>query len=198
MSIRNKPKTGQCKEGLQQTATDAEQMNWNLPSNIRDRAAFTLFLIAGPLDLLYERYVVTEHYLNQGHHINCYYYGLLVFCALNIYIRLYNVVTIDNRPSSLPLDRKLAIHTTIETCEKCGELRPPESHHCKVCNVCILKRDHHCWFTGTCIGLHNQANFVILVWYLWLVAAIETAYNMEFVCHDCSYYFYSLYFYTNS
>ena len=35
---------------------------------------------------------------------------------------------------------------------ECHHHRPPRSHHCPVCDVCILKRNHHCFFTGACIG----------------------------------------------
>jgi len=30
------------------------------------------------------------------------------------------------------------------TCPKCGETKPERTHHCRVCNRCILKYDHHC------------------------------------------------------
>ena len=57
-------------------------------------------------------------------------------------------------------------------CVECKHHQPPRCHHCKICNKCILKRDHHCFFTGTCIGFYNQRYFVILVFYLALATAI--------------------------
>jgi palmitoyltransferase len=29
-------------------------------------------------------------------------------------------------------------------CLKCGVIRPPRAHHCKVCRKCVLRYDHHC------------------------------------------------------
>lgn len=34
-------------------------------------------------------------------------------------------------------------------------------HHCKICQATILYRDHHCPFTGNCIGLHNYSYFFL-------------------------------------
>ena len=36
-------------------------------------------------------------------------------------------------------------------CVTCQVPTPPRSHHCKICNACVLKRDHHCFFTGTLV-----------------------------------------------
>ena len=30
------------------------------------------------------------------------------------------------------------------SCTKCGILKPDRSHHCSICEACILKMDHHC------------------------------------------------------
>lgn len=55
-------------------------------------------------------------------------------------------------------------------CVVCQIRRPPRTHHCQLCNACVLKRDHHCFFTGCCIGLRNQRHFVVFVF--WSTAAI--------------------------
>jgi len=69
-------------------------------------------------------------------------------------------------------------------CHECHHHRPPRSHHCPVCDVCILKRNHHCFFTGACIGLGNQRNFIqfltwtsiAIVWALWNVCPLLAIY----------------------
>ena len=33
-------------------------------------------------------------------------------------------------------------------CPLCQNAVPPRGRHCKICNVCVLKRDHHCFVTG--------------------------------------------------
>ena len=29
-------------------------------------------------------------------------------------------------------------------CKKCNLSKPPRTHHCSICKVCVLKMDHHC------------------------------------------------------
>jgi hypothetical protein len=32
-------------------------------------------------------------------------------------------------------------------CKKCDNVKPPRSHHCNVCQQCVLNMDHHCpWY----------------------------------------------------
>lgn len=37
-------------------------------------------------------------------------------------------------------------------CNHCKHWKPPRAHHCGVCQRCTLRMDHHCPFTGNCIG----------------------------------------------
>jgi palmitoyltransferase len=32
----------------------------------------------------------------------------------------------------------------VSICKKCIAPKPPRTHHCSVCNKCVLKMDHHC------------------------------------------------------
>lgn len=34
--------------------------------------------------------------------------------------------------------------TVYSKCSKCLVMRPPRAHHCKVCQKCVLRYDHHC------------------------------------------------------
>ncbi len=53
-------------------------------------------------------------------------------------------------------------------CHKCDINRPPRSHHCRVCEVCVLEYDHHCPWVNGCIGYNNYRNFVLLIFYIML------------------------------
>ncbi|CAD8083073.1 unnamed protein product [Paramecium primaurelia] len=44
-------------------------------------------------------------------------------------------------------------------CEKCQKIQPPRSDHCPFCKVCITNYDHHCPWTGKCIGGENLFHF---------------------------------------
>jgi len=50
------------------------------------------------------------------------------------------------------------LNLMFKTCERClGEpLKPPRAKHCKMCDHCCMKWDHHCFWLGACVGLYNQ------------------------------------------
>jgi len=51
-------------------------------------------------------------------------------------------------------------------CQKCEAYRPPRAHHCRICNRCIQKMDHHCPWIGNCVGQDNQRSFIQFLFYL--------------------------------
>ncbi|KAI9311178.1 DHHC palmitoyltransferase-domain-containing protein [Dichotomocladium elegans] len=50
-------------------------------------------------------------------------------------------------------------------CETCRCYKPDRTHHCKECDTCILRMDHHCpWISG-CVGHLNYKFFFLFVLY---------------------------------
>ncbi|PAV92072.1 hypothetical protein WR25_17783 isoform C [Diploscapter pachys] len=66
-------------------------------------------------------------------------------------------------------------------CHHCQTNAPPRSHHCPVCNVCILKRDHHNSFGGVCVGHFNHRYFIAAILHFWLISLIFLSYSISFV-----------------
>ncbi|CAG0897466.1 unnamed protein product [Darwinula stevensoni] len=53
-------------------------------------------------------------------------------------------------------------------CKKCIAPKPPRTHHCSVCNRCILKMDHHCPWLNNCVGHYNHRYFYLYMVYMCL------------------------------
>mmetsp|Transcript_117469 Transcript_117469/g.328860 ORF Transcript_117469/g.328860 Transcript_117469/m.328860 type:complete len:385 (+) Transcript_117469:134-1288(+) len=53
-------------------------------------------------------------------------------------------------------------------CKWCGKYKPDRCHHCRICQTCILKMDHHCPWIYNCVGFHNYKFFLLLLFYTML------------------------------
>lgn len=51
------------------------------------------------------------------------------------------VFTHPGSPSDLSFDD---LDESEVQCKKCNFPKPNRTHHCSICNQCILKMDHHC------------------------------------------------------
>ncbi len=38
-------------------------------------------------------------------------------------------------------------------CSKCNIMRPPRAHHCKICQKCVIRFDHHCKYVKRIISI---------------------------------------------
>lgn len=53
----------------------------------------------------------------------------------------------------------------VSICKRCLCPKPPRTHHCSICNRCILKFDHHCPWLNQCIGHYNHRYFFLYMIY---------------------------------
>jgi len=47
--------------------------------------------------------------------------------------------------------------------------------------MCILRKDHHCFLTGGCVGLANQRFFIVFLFWATLGAAYGSAFNFAYM-----------------
>ncbi|KAM3961916.1 putative palmitoyltransferase ZDHHC24 [Aphomia sociella] len=98
---------------------------------------------------------------------------LSTFCFINVTGNMVMAIVTDTSAKSNDTD---GIY-----CEYCKRNRPPRSWHCKSCNICVLKRDHHCFFFSRCIGLHNQRYYLLFIVYILISMVYSTYYNYYYV-----------------
>jgi len=57
-----------------------------------------------------------------------------------------------------------------QICKKCNIifLKSDKVYHCSSCNVCVRNHDHHCPWTGKCIGKYNLKTFYVFVSFLFV------------------------------
>jgi hypothetical protein len=48
-------------------------------------------------------------------------------------------------------------------CVPCNRPKLPQSYHCKACNQCAIRFDHHCPFLAKCVGMKNQRHFILFL-----------------------------------
>ncbi|CAI2348084.1 unnamed protein product [Caenorhabditis sp. 36 PRJEB53466] len=63
----------------------------------------------------------------------------------------------------------------IRFCDKCCCIKPDRSHHCSMCEQCVLKFDHHCPWVNNCVNFGNYKYFILFLAYgfifcLWIGA----------------------------
>uniref|UniRef100_A0A8C9XTM3 Palmitoyltransferase n=1 Tax=Sander lucioperca TaxID=283035 RepID=A0A8C9XTM3_SANLU len=47
----------------------------------------------------------------------------------------------------------------VSVCKRCIMPKPARTHHCGICNRCILRMDHHCPWLNNCVGHLNHRYF---------------------------------------
>lgn len=67
-----------------------------------------------------------------------------------------NYVRADGTPGRARFERKW--------CYACNVHRPIRCVHCRFCDMCVMRRDHHCQWMGICIGERNYVYYYSFVW----------------------------------
>jgi len=94
----------------------------------------------------------------------------------------------EDAPSwTLPYDVLLERGRFDAICVTCGIVKPLRSKHCKHCNRCVSRFDHHCPWIDNCVAENNRKQFVLLcvtqttsTWFYAVLVGIHLHY------HSCS------------
>ncbi|KAH8407015.1 hypothetical protein KR222_004146 [Zaprionus bogoriensis] len=141
----------------------------------------SLMMFVVGLFLYYEMfYILPELYDPSGALYKLHWF-LALFVVHNVVGNMIYCFFTDTSFLSLPKDRLNPIVTEAHLwhlCTHCQMLVPPRTWHCRLCNRCMLKRDHHCNVTANCIGHRNQRYFVALLLHLTLGCLASFGYNV--------------------
>lgn len=107
----------------------------------------------------------------------CYYIGLPYWWALSQEISIFLIIfgnwillnvmfhyymACSTDPGQPP---RSETYNAVSICKKCLIPKPPRTHHCSICNKCILLYDHHCPWMNRCIGHKNRRYFFLFMAY---------------------------------
>ena len=73
-------------------------------------------------------------------------------------------------------------------CVHCDLYRPPNASHCYECNVCITDLDHHCPWTGKCIGKKNLYRFYAFLFCILIEIVMAIALAIDGAVNDLESY----------
>jgi len=164
---QNPPQTGSCLENLGKVWASA-------------LAISTLILIGTMYNLLFLRRILPAMGKSSSVPID--------FASFNIFwlMTLWSYVAAScSDPGQVPnrwrdfvanAGGRLVVFPTVQgwqpglatTCGRCGIARPERTHHCKVCDRCIVRMDHHCPWIANCVGFANYKHFILLILYAFI------------------------------
>jgi palmitoyltransferase ZDHHC3/7/25 len=116
--------------------------------------------------MLYSAVTVTLLTITEGIPVICgMTYDTLCFMALACHAKT-SVTDPGSVPiAAIPSERQRLLKDSHSMCGQCQTFKPPMSHHCRICNRCISRMDHHCpWvcFTSELVCMLSMASFLIM------------------------------------
>ncbi|XP_030562502.1 probable palmitoyltransferase ZDHHC24 [Drosophila novamexicana] len=140
-----------------------------------------LLLLAVGFFFIYEMFYILPEICDTSGIFYNFNWLLCAFLLHNIAGNMIMCWRTDTSFMVLPKSRQHPLPTEAHLwhlCTHCQMLVPPRAWHCRLCNCCMLKRDHHCNVTANCVGHLNQRYFVALLFHLSLGCGTAFVYNV--------------------
>lgn len=150
-----------------------------LPNNTADWASFLFIILVIPLFYWFEIFIVLPDFYSYSSPWYWLHFATGTFIMMNITSNFLAVMFIDTSIFSVSIPVEKCYN--MQFCMACQLPTPPRCWHCSICNRCILKRDHHCTFSGCCIGHFNQRFFIMFLSYFFLGCCYALYLNAFFI-----------------
>ena len=130
------------------------------------RQSFYFFLfVCGYLLFVYYGFEhIPNRYMGNWHK---YAGSLWVFCSWGQFLRMVhsNPGRVDTENVQSKLDEWQYDDHFYEPkwCVPCGLQRPARTKHCRVCDYCVSRFDHHCIWINNCVGQKNHLHFMVFL-----------------------------------
>lgn len=113
-----------------------------------DITAFTFLTVAVMVIFMFETIIVKPYLDEQGYTYVNFHLCIGLMILFNVYASLYRLVSTDTSTVGLVMPSTRPNSGDWRYCLVCEANSPPRAYHCRNCDRCILRRDHHCIFSG--------------------------------------------------
>ncbi|KAJ8927152.1 hypothetical protein NQ314_020425 [Rhamnusium bicolor] len=128
-------------------------------------------------------------------------FNVVMFNTVIFFLMIAHIKAVLTDPGTIPLPQNRVdfsdIHSSNSGCDfvnwtvcaRCETYRPPRAHHCRICQRCIRRMDHHCPWINNCVGERNQKYFIQFLIYVGALSAYAvTLVIMSWMteCKDCT------------
>jgi len=89
-------------------------------------------------------------------------YSVLASLALSCHIKTSLTDPGSVPAAAVPTESQRLSQSKLSMCSQCQTFKPPLSHHCRICNRCISRMDHHCpWMNKYVCVISSGASFFL-------------------------------------